>query len=181
MNKQKKNYGRRLVHLILLQCPSRHAPSDRVRPSKSFPGHDKGSTKEATKEIASLLLFSLTHEVRCGEVQYSNRSPISAPSYPRPPRSLLASGASSYPSRSGTRPPSVVARKSCIAWLHLSPANSCWILKQSLAHPVSHHTPLTEPSAGFQWGQHLKKCSRDWARYGHHQHMANGRFLIHAR
>jgi len=37
---------------------------------RTFQGNDKGSTKEETKEIASLLLFSLGHEVRCGEVQY---------------------------------------------------------------------------------------------------------------
>jgi len=56
------------------------------------------------------------------------------------------------------------------------------ILSRSLPLPVSFHTSAHRIFCWvFQWGQFLKRWSRVWVWYRHHQHVAVGVLFVHLR
>jgi len=56
------------------------------------------------------------------------------------------------------------------------------MLDRSLLLPVSLRTSAHRIFCWhFQYGQHLKRCSRVWALYGHHQYLAVCWFPVHFR
>ena len=117
----------------------------------------------------------------------SSTAPNSAPSYTvslsssRSQHSRSSPSGASLPASSSatTRlPTSVAVRKSSTAWLHLSSAVSA---KRSRIFHRSFHLPVSLRTSGYRifcWAFHsghtLKRCSRVWIGYRHHQRLRGG-------
>ena len=92
--------------------------------------------------------------------------------------SLTASSSSA-----GTRlPTSVEERKSSTARLHLPSARRSRIFHRSFHLPVSFFTSAHRTfGSGFHSGYSLKRCSRVWCGYRHHQHCGVARLFVQLR
>ena len=73
---------------------------------------------------------------------------------------------------------SVAERKSCTAWLHLPSARRSRIFHRLFHLPVSLYTSDHRIFCwAFHPGRTLKRCSRVWVWYRHHQHWGWASFM----
>jgi len=166
-----------------------------LRPGPSQ--EDVRRTKEITKERQreeqrkpSPRPYSSPADAMKGGVGGNSGSSSPAPKAPAAPPALPpAPGAPEAPSltphsrrRGGTSLPTSVERKSSTARLHLSSARRSRIFHRPFHLPVSF---FTSAHSTFCWAFHsghtLKRCSRVWVGYRHHQHSGVGWFLVQLR
>jgi len=102
--------------------------------------------------------------------------------------SLAASSSYSATGGPDVRPTSVVAKNWSTAWLHRSSASSSAMLVRSRrrvgpgSFVVSLRTVVQRVFCWHRhWGQSLNRCYRVWMLYWHHQQVASGRRVVHAR